>query len=66
LGNGGVNYQSGVAGYFVVVHTQSDVCTRPPPEMEEDSDVSLGNTLYKLIFRFCVKKFEKRVFKYWG
>jgi hypothetical protein len=32
----------------------------------EGNDVSLQDTLYRTIFRFCIKKFEKRFIKYWG
>jgi len=35
-------------------------------EDPEGSDVSLQDTLYRLIFRFCIRKFEKKFIKYWG
>jgi hypothetical protein len=48
--------------------------TGPPPDERDKSptigdpegdDMSLQDTLYRTIFKFCIKKFEKRFIKYW-
>jgi len=49
--------------------------TGPPPDECDESpilqdpkgnDLFFKDTLYMLIPRFCMRKFEKRFFKYWG